>query len=277
MGRADPAGGDDRVARDERTGGRLRSGVAANEGGPRRRPLRGQRTEGVDVRRARRGRVADLRANRPGCPEAQGHQRADDPHRPAGCGAQAVRVGVRSGRPRLQRGVLQRCAGARRESRRPAQRGLAGRQRIARPRAKHVVAQLCRPVAGAGRGLPLPDPGGPGQLRHAGDGQPGAAVTRLDRAGAGRARRRGCGGAVGAEAVRLRGVADGVRTCAGGRRARGARPPGVSGPYSAFHLDLYRSGWFERYIRSFGGTIAGGTSEIQRNIIAQRLLGLPRN
>jgi alkylation response protein AidB-like acyl-CoA dehydrogenase len=34
--------------------------------------------------------------------------------------------------------------------------------------------------------------------------------------------------------------------------------------------------WMKRYLQTFGGTISAGASEIQRNIIAQRVLGLPR-
>jgi alkylation response protein AidB-like acyl-CoA dehydrogenase len=35
--------------------------------------------------------------------------------------------------------------------------------------------------------------------------------------------------------------------------------------------------WVRGYFMSFANTIAGGSSEIQRNIIAQRVLGLPRS
>mgnify|MGYP003693965837 CR=1 FL=1 len=85
---------------------------------PRRRRLRRQRAEGVDVRRPRRRRSADFRSHRSKRTQAQGHQRADDPDRPSRCGPATVRVGVRSRRPGLQRGLLQRRAGACREPRR---------------------------------------------------------------------------------------------------------------------------------------------------------------
>ena len=56
----------------------------------------------------------------------------------------------------------------------------------------------------------------------------------------------------------------------------GLAHPAMTGPYAPMNLDHYFASWFERFARSFSGTIAGGTSEIQRNIIAQQVLGLPR-
>ena len=50
-------------------------------------------------------------------------------------------------------------------------------------------------------------------------------------------------------------------------------------------LDVFEAGsidfdlaepWVEDYLESFSETIAGGTAEIQRNIIGERILGLPR-
>lgn len=58
--------------------------------------------------------------------------------------------------------------------------------------------------------------------------------------------------------------------------ADGLLHPDVTGPFAPLNLDAHYGSWFDRYFRSFAGTIAGGTSEVQRNIIAQRVLGLPR-
>ncbi len=62
---------------------------------------------------------------------------------------------------------------------------------------------------------------------------------------------------------------------AAGPEALGHR--GFTGTFSPLNLDTHYGNWFDRYVRSFAATIAGGTSEIQRNIIAERILGLPRN
>lgn len=55
----------------------------------------------------------------------------------------------------------------------------------------------------------------------------------------------------------------------------GLRSPALTAPYNPHSPDLFTADWFTRYISSFAGTISGGASEIQRNIIAQRVLGLP--
>ncbi|MDM4142828.1 MULTISPECIES: acyl-CoA dehydrogenase family protein [Mycobacterium] len=57
--------------------------------------------------------------------------------------------------------------------------------------------------------------------------------------------------------------------------ADGLRDKMLTAQYNPYAPDLFTASWFARYISSYAGTIAGGTSEIQRNIVAQRVLGLP--
>jgi alkylation response protein AidB-like acyl-CoA dehydrogenase len=56
----------------------------------------------------------------------------------------------------------------------------------------------------------------------------------------------------------------------------GLDPDRRSAPLDPLYSEVHSASWWERYLRSFAGTIAGGTSQIQRNIIAERVLGLPR-
>ena len=69
----------------------------------------------------------------------------------------------------------------------------------------------------------------------------------------------------------------GASRCSG--RCRSATRPTASAASTPRDLGppMWREGsWALQWMRSFGGTIPGGTSEIQRNIIAERVLGLPR-
>ena len=53
----------------------------------------------------------------------------------------------------------------------------------------------------------------------------------------------------------------------------------VLGPYAALMHDErapFAGRWAKQYLYDRSVTISGGTSEVQRNIVAQRILGLPR-
>ena len=56
----------------------------------------------------------------------------------------------------------------------------------------------------------------------------------------------------------------------------GLDPEDRIGPLEPLYGDHGLPSWWELYLRSFANTIAGGTSQIQRNIVSERVLGLPR-
>jgi alkylation response protein AidB-like acyl-CoA dehydrogenase len=54
----------------------------------------------------------------------------------------------------------------------------------------------------------------------------------------------------------------------------------ILGPWAQLMYDghaPFEGRWAKQYLYDRSMTIAGGTTEVQRNIVAQRILGLPRN
>ena len=232
------------------------------------RRLEGDRPEGLDHLRARGEVVHAARPHRPGRPQAQGHHLLHPRHGPAGRRGAAAAPDHRRGR--VQRDLHGGGRDPRREHHRRGRRRLAGRDHDADVRARRPRRRRGDGAEAHARGPDRADQGeGP-------RGRPDAAPE------ARRAADRDRGDAPGRAALaddddedrhpRARGLARQV--------AVGQVQPGAD---RARQRDrrrrrASRSGtdWSYRFLRSRANSIEGGTTEVLQNIIAERVLGLPK-
>ena len=185
-------------------------------------------------------------------------------------GAPAVCVDLQPRRCRFQRSLLQRCPGARREVDRPARRGLEERPTVL----STMSARCCGSV--------MPD--WLEQLIN--DFTP---VTEIDRDRYATLVMDSMAAALGSTRCPARPAASRTSrpcrcsNCSAPERFRtavghaleaagsdGLAHPASTSPFAPFGEDVIEHQLVRALRRSFGGTIAGGTSEIQRGIIAQR-------
>ena len=252
---------------------RLRPRVAAHVGGARRRLLDRERAEDVEHARPHRELVRAARAHRPDVPEAQGHHVPARRHDAARRRGAAARDDHR--REGVQRDLLHRRARPGRLHARPGERGLAGRDDDARVRAGH--GRQAAHSARAPRSRRLIDEAQTHAARRRPHGvrRPGA-PPEARRASTSTA---SCSSS--SPTARSRPSCTAARWApkAASPSCCGARPSSTSPSSRPTCSGPTRSSgpWARDRVYSRALTIAGGTTQVNKNILAQRILGLPRN
>ena len=246
----------------------------------------GARPEDLDLGRASLRLLLVLRAHRSRCAQAPRHQRAD--HRHEGEGRQhAPAAGADRPRARrFQRGVLRRRGRAARPSARAAEPGLVDLRGLARARARHGVAlerraprRACSSACSSSRARAGADGRRIGESATFRDelasiyvdaqamwfmGYRGFAKFAKGNISPEHSLLKLFGSEISQRAARLATEAQGVD-------ALDFDFAGLLHPESPKPVP-----WMKRYLQTYAATISAGASEIQRNIIAQRVLGLPR-